>query len=156
MNSTHLFFLTLATGSLLFGAEVFVPGGILGIIGGIALITAAISGFYAFPDYGTYIAVAIALIAVSSIMLWIRIWPHTPYGKRMLVNNNLEGAKASQDGLDALLGCTGVTDTPLRPGGFAVIGDERVDVITSGEMINDDTPIRVIRVEGNRVIVEQV
>ncbi len=156
MRYEQLFFITLASGALLFGAEVFVPGGILGIIGGIALITAAITGFYAFPDYGSYIAAGIALVSVGSIVLWIRIWPHTPLGKKMLVKRNLGDSKATEEGLDQLLNCEGITETSLRPAGYALINDERVDVITNGEMLAEHTPVKVIEVEGNRVVVEKI
>ena len=41
-----------------------------------------------------------------------------------------------------------------HPGGFAEINGERIDVISEGEMIPQQTPIIVVNVEGNRVIVE--
>ena len=46
--------------------------------------------------------------------------------------------------------------TNLRPSGKATIGDERVDVVTEGTMIDKDTPIRVIAVEGKRVVVREI
>jgi membrane-bound ClpP family serine protease len=37
-----------------------------------------------------------------------------------------------------------------------MIGGRRVDVVTRGEMIAKDTGVRVVKVEGSRVIVEQI
>jgi membrane-bound serine protease (ClpP class) len=44
----------------------------------------------------------------------------------------------------------------LRPSGNAAIGDRRVDVVTEGTMIDKGTPIRVVAVEGSRVVVREV
>jgi len=52
-----------------------------------------------------------------------------------------------------LVGATGVALTDLRPAGMARFGDDRVDVVTLGDFINAGTPLRVLRVEGNRVTV---
>jgi len=41
----------------------------------------------------------------------------------------------------------------LRPAGMALINGRRVDVVTEGAMIERDTPVRVVAVEGMRVVV---
>lgn len=53
-----------------------------------------------------------------------------------------------------LVGVHGVAVTDLRPAGMARFGDERVDVVTLGDFIVAGTPLRVLRVEGNRVTVQ--
>jgi membrane-bound serine protease (ClpP class) len=55
-----------------------------------------------------------------------------------------------------LVGMQGVTTTPLLPSGKAQIGDELVDVIADGEVIERNQPVRVVEVRGNRVLVRQV
>jgi membrane-bound serine protease (ClpP class) len=54
-----------------------------------------------------------------------------------------------------LLEKTGTALTPLRPAGTAVIDGKRVDVVTEGQMIERGTPVRVIAVEGMRVVVRE-
>jgi len=53
-----------------------------------------------------------------------------------------------------LLGQIGRTITPLRPVGTAMFGDIRQDVIARGEFINEKTPVKVVEVHGNRVVVD--
>ncbi len=55
--------------------------------------------------------------------------------------------------IQGLLHKTGVATSDLRPSGFATIEGRRVDVVTRGELLDKDTQIRVIQVEGNRVVV---
>ncbi len=50
----------------------------------------------------------------------------------------------------------GLAWTALRPAGTAVFGDERLDVVSSGDLIERNAKIRVIEVEGSRVVVEAV
>jgi membrane-bound serine protease (ClpP class) len=58
--------------------------------------------------------------------------------------------------LSGLINQTGSAYTILRPSGKATIGDQRVDVVTEGAMIDKGTPIRVVTVEGNRVVVREI
>jgi membrane-bound ClpP family serine protease len=58
--------------------------------------------------------------------------------------------------LEYLVGKHGKTTTPLRPSGKARFGDDLIDVISEGEVVEASTNIRVIEVLGNRVIVEPV
>lgn len=52
-----------------------------------------------------------------------------------------------------LLGMTGKTVSQLRPGGIALIGGKRIDVVTEGDFIEMGENVKVTRVEGMRVIV---
>jgi len=55
-----------------------------------------------------------------------------------------------------LLGMGGVAQTDLRPAGKVMVGDELLDVITSGEFIGKGRAVRVVEQEGMRVVVEAV
>jgi membrane-bound serine protease (ClpP class) len=55
-----------------------------------------------------------------------------------------------------LLNQTGTAFTNLRPSGTAVINGKRVDVVTEGQMIERGTRVKVIAVEGMRIIVRAV
>jgi membrane-bound serine protease (ClpP class) len=55
----------------------------------------------------------------------------------------------------SLHGATGVALSPLRPGGIARIGGERIDVVTQGEYIPAGAAIVVIADQGYRRIVRR-
>ena len=152
----ELFFILLAVGLLLFGAEIFVPGGILGAVGAIALFGAIILGFPAFPGYGSIIALSIIILTGIAIILWIKIFPQTKIGKNMTMSRDLSSSKASEEGIENLLNKTGRTTSKLRPGGFAEIDGKRKDVITRGEMIEAGKEIKVIEIESNRIVVKEI
>ncbi len=54
-----------------------------------------------------------------------------------------------------LLNKTGKTTTPLRPSGKAIIDGIEYDVIAQGTFINSDKDIKVIEIEGVRIVVRE-
>ena len=67
-----------------------------------------------------------------------------------------KGYTAAKPGLQSLIGKTGTAKTVLRPSGTAEIEDQFVDVVTSGEYVEEGAFIQVMDVEGMRVIVREV
>jgi len=54
------------------------------------------------------------------------------------------------------LGKEGVAVSFLRPAGKAMIGNQLADVVTEGDLIPKDSRVKVVKVEGNRVVVTKV
>ena len=54
------------------------------------------------------------------------------------------------------IGREGVTQTPLRPSGIIVIDGERKSVVTEGEFLDAGKTVRIIHVNGSRIVVEPV
>lgn len=154
-GAQQLFAVLLLSGIVMIAVEVFLPGGILGAIGAVALFGAVIVGFKAFPDYGPLVAIGILVFSAATLLLWLKIAPQTWVGRKLTISRNLHDARATDPGLEALVGQKGRTLCALRPSGFARIGDRKVDVVTQGEMIGKDEDVRVIDVESNRVIVRK-
>ena len=73
----------------------------------------------------------------------------------MAVLQDLADSKSADPTLVALAGKRGQAVSPLRPAGYAMFDGRRIDVVTRGEMIAKDAPVRVVKVEGSRVIVEK-
>lgn len=65
-----------------------------------------------------------------------------------------EKGHTSLDDYSVLVGREGTALTKLRPAGIAVIDGKRVDVVADGEFIEANSPIRVVGIEGPRIIVE--
>ena len=52
-------------------------------------------------------------------------------------------------------GMMGIAKTMLRPSGKAEISGQVVDVISQGDFIDPGTPLRILAVEGPRIVVER-
>lgn len=155
--------------------EIFVlPGtAVFGLTGGLLMITSLVlaSQTFVIPHGSDQIRqLRNSLLMLTSagggvIVLAVlinRYLPHAPmFNRLMLAPPTAEEASRIQQReaiaqLDHLLGATGVTTTPLLPSGKALFGDQMVDVIADGEVVERDQSVRVVEVRGNRVLVRQV
>ena len=55
-----------------------------------------------------------------------------------------------------LLGKEGVALTILRPAGTVIINHERIDAVSEGGFIEQNASVKVIKVEGARIVVREV
>lgn len=147
-----VFVVLIALGFLGIVMEFFVPGMVLGAIGGFLMLLAVVGGFIAGPEVGAWTFVAAAVSSGVAVLLGARIVPETPVTLKDTHGSD-EGFVSGPEGLGRLAGKQGTSVTVLRPAGLVEIGGQKIDVVTEGEMIDAGTPVEVLRVEGNRVVV---
>lgn len=146
--------LMLAAGYLFLFLEIFLPGGVLGILGTGLIAYACYLAFELSAGWG--LAALTLSFAVAALV--VRLFTSSRFGRRMFLVGD-PGArdwKAAEAGLDGLVGREGRTTTRLRPAGLAEIEGRRVDVVADAEVLDAGRRVRVCRVEGNRVVVEAV
>jgi membrane-bound serine protease (ClpP class) len=146
-------------GGLLVAAELFIPGGVLGAIGGVMLAIALIMAFSSesfSTQAATWMTAGVVAFVILTAAAWMKYFPMTPIGRGMTISKDLSDASGTDDTLLALAGKSGEAISDLRPAGFARIDGRRVDVVTQGGMIEEGTPIKVIEIEGNRVVVKKL
>jgi membrane-bound serine protease (ClpP class) len=144
----------LLAGIGLFGAELYLPGGIAGAIGAAALVGAMVLGFRFPAPYGLWSALLIIAATGAGVVWWARIFPGTRAGRRLSLQRDGRDIHAANPAWKALEGRTGRAVTALRPGGIAEVDGRRVDVVARSQWVDEGTPIRVTAVQGMRIIVE--
>jgi membrane-bound ClpP family serine protease len=143
-------------GLALLVAEVFfVSFGVIAVLSGLSLITAVFFAFQQSTAFGVTMLVIEAIAAPVVLALAFRLLPRTRFGKQLILTGpETPGSAAAADPeLERFLHKTGVTLSPLRPAGFARIDGRKVDVVTRGEMIDANCPVKVLDVAQNRVVV---
>ena len=144
-----------ATGILLLFLEMFLPGLIAGIVGSAFLIIAVGMSYSHYGATGGNIALIIALAATSALWWWwANHFQNTRFGRSMTLHTSHTGSTATP-GLAALIGQTGTTLTPLRPGGTVSIGGKKVDALSDGEFIETGTTIRVTSAQSSSITVHR-
>jgi len=137
--------------------EIFIPGGILGIIGVLLILASVISAFKYFgADGGIVMLVIAAVIAPLTWFFGLSMFPKSPIGKYLTLRMSAkpeEGYRPLDFELQELVGAEGVAVTTLRPSGIAEINKKRYQVVTQGEIIDRETKIKVIKVEENEIVV---
>lgn len=155
--SLQWYIILVAIGLLLLGAEIIVPGGILGTFAAFCLFAAIITGFIAFQaPYGLISAMVIMALSVICILVWIKYFPHTRMGRFLTLSSDAKTFKGTDDHLKELAEQEGVATSDLRPSGIATINDRRIDVVAEGSWIERGTKIVVLRVQGNVITVREI
>lgn len=145
-------------GILLLILEVFIPNfGVAGILGGTLLF----GGVYL--NYGNAgqslfdLSVAGIISVVLAIVLLKKGYSFGNLKKLVLEDNltKLSGYSSSKD-YSEYLGKKGITTTTLRPTGKVAFDNKELDVLSSGEQIESEVFVEVIKVEGSKIIVRRV
>ena len=95
--------------------------------------------------------------AGAGALLLGRVLPRSRLFNRLALgaaNSANAGYTAAPDS-SALVGKSGLALTPLHPAGAARFDGERLDVVTGGEFLPADTPVRIIEARGNRIVVQK-
>jgi membrane-bound serine protease (ClpP class) len=136
-------------------AEVLFPSfGILSVLATAALVGSIVLAFGESTTLGIRFLVAMALLVPAVIVAGFKLFPRTPFGRRMTVSGLSFGSSPTLDARDLdLTGKSGVVEAPCRPAGMARIDGRRVDVVARGEFLEAGARVRVAEVQGNRVVV---
>lgn len=154
------------------------PGfGVFGVLGLVALFAGLVGSFIQpsggpFPDNAARqgeLARALVTVVLSLVTSGAGVGLIVRHAGRLPILNKLAppvGSEASEDGdgllaamgtdegLARFVGLTGVAQTPLRPAGRVLVDDRLLDASSAAGFVDPGTPIRVIRADGSRVIVE--
>jgi membrane-bound serine protease (ClpP class) len=155
-------------GLVLLAVEIFVvPGfglfGIVGVLGVLAgLFMSLLGGLPTMADFGRAGLVISASMMAVIVTAWalLRRLPHSgPLARRgifLLTSTKKDEGYTSADLRPDLLDQEGVAVTDLRPSGVGLFGEERVDVVSQSEWIEQGTPIRIMSSEGYRHVVRAI
>ena len=138
--------------------ELFLPGGVFGILGLIAFIASIVLGFRYYGEMGFWIAAGELLLATILVIIGIKRFPGSRAGKLFILGRNLdkELGYAGTEALEQYIGKEGVSVTHLRPAGIVRIDSRRLDVVTEGSFIDKNKDVKVVAVEGNRMVVREM
>lgn len=147
----------LILGIILIIIEFFVSGGILGVIGIGSVLTSLFMSGASLTHMSMSIAIALVIAIVAAVILFKWIGLERGIFKRVILTYRTtteEGYISSENKLD-LIGLTGVTATALRPAGKVNIDNELYDVVSEGSFVEINKDIKVVKVEGVRVVVRE-
>ena len=143
----------LILGAILLFLETLLPGMIAGIIGFICLMAAVILGYRDFGyETGTLILAGVLAGLLIGTWCWLKFFPESRVAKKFISQGSvgeLGGDKPE------LLNGTGTALTQLRPSGVALINGQRVDVVTEGGLVERGAKLKVVAVEGSRIVVRE-
>ena len=152
------FALLLATVLLVF-LEIFVPsGGLLGLLAAVALMASIGLAFVQSMADGAIVLLVDLLVLPLVIAIAIKVWPHTPLGKLILLKRPGDDEDILPDTeeyhlREKMLGKRGVARTPLLPSGDVAIENRVYDAVSDGVPIEVGQRVVVVAVRTQRLVV---
>ena len=154
--------LLLLVGLALVCAEIFIPsGGMLGFLSIAALLGGIVLAFYhRGAETGMLFLIVTALAVPGALALAFRVWPHTPMGRRLLLDvpsaEEVLPDSPQRQRLRQLVGKFGVAKSVMMPSGAVIVAGQTIDALSEGIPIEAGQPVEVIEVHGTRVVVRPV
>ncbi|RST22010.1 nodulation protein NfeD, partial [Streptomyces sp. WAC04770] len=125
-------------------------------IGSASLIAGVVMAAYSTSHVALSLGIgaACALVAIIVVALVFKergIW------RKFILSDSLskEQGYIPNEDRDVLIGLVGTSITPLRPAGTMELEGRRLDVVTLGGFIDSGRPVRVIKTDGTRIVVEE-
>ncbi|MCP4599042.1 MAG: hypothetical protein GY847_00620 [Proteobacteria bacterium] len=144
----------LLAGIVFLAVEMFIlPGfGIAGIIGLLLLVSGSVAAWMLIGPVWGFLAVTVTV--VICIALGVVAFRSRALRRRLVLDTQLEpGGGTASAGLIDLIGAMGQARSDLRPAGIAMIDDRRIDVVSEGGFIEKGDKVKVVAIDGPRVIV---
>ncbi|MGE4284938.1 MAG: nodulation protein NfeD [Clostridia bacterium] len=145
-------------GIILLLIEMVIPGFGLPGLAGIACIILSIllSSSSPLQAAGSFSTAMILSIIVLAIML--KFLPRNKFFDQIVLKNesvNTIDDRQATNSKTSLVGMEGIALTFLRPSGSVLVGENRIDVVSEGDYIEKGSQVKVISVQGHRVIVRK-
>jgi membrane-bound ClpP family serine protease len=147
--------LLFVTGALLLTAEVFLPGAIAGIVGGIALLAGAVLAFSQF-GVGVGVLASLAALVLVGVMLYVElVWlPRTKFGRRLVVEATVDGQATTPAARD-VIGKTAHAVTTLAPSGIVAVDGRRYEAFSRSGLAPRGATLTVVDLDNFRLIVSE-
>ena len=96
--------------------------------------------------------------AVIGLVLLVKLMIKTKFWEQLTApdTQKKEDGYSNTLGWESLKGETGIADTDLHPSGWVRVKDQRIFVVSEGEFIEEGKEIKILSVDGNRVLVREL
>ena len=152
MNAILILFLL---GVLLLAGEVFMPGAVLGILGGLCMGAGCVISFVQLGSVGGTIATLVALILLGLTLYVELVWlPKTKFGRKLIVRSII-GATSQPPLADkeSVVGKPAEALTSLVPSGYVLIEGRRYEAYSQSGHMPKGAQLRVAGLDNFRLIV---
>lgn len=143
-------------GILLISFELIVPGGILGVLGLVAIFGSWALAFVHLGLHGGLIAVVFGLVILGiTLVIELKFLPRTKVGKRLFLNRAIEATSQKPLATADIVGKEGETLTTLVPTGVVLIDDRKYEAFSMSGMLEKGVRVKVVDYDSFRVRVKK-
>lgn len=158
MSELGLLFMLYTVGVVVLLAEIFIPSAGVLTIAGLGFLVAAVykTFLYAGHDVGVLAVIACLIIVPTLAYVSVKHWHRTPLGRRISPPNPVVTPADSSvpvEQMNALIGKTGRTVSPLRPVGICAFDGQRISCVAEFGMVEAGVNVEGVAVKGSNLAV---
>ncbi len=136
-------------------AEIVLPGGILGTIGGLCLVGAVVATYLEYGPVAGGVAFFLLLaVGVAALAVWMRMFDRLPLLKKLVLRDSIATPTAATP-QETLVGSCGLALTDLVPSGRADIAGTKRDVVSEGPAVAKGDAVVVVAERGPSLVVRK-
>ncbi|MBT8194822.1 MAG: NfeD family protein [Bacteroidia bacterium] len=130
---------------------ILIPGFIAGIIGALSVLAGIYLSYSEFDSTtGNIVAASSVALTLVAIILTFRMRTWDKIG----LQDEMKWSVPGTEKLDINEGDVGETISALRPMGTVMINDKTFEAESTGDLIDENTKVKVLKILTNKVIVE--
>lgn len=136
--------------------DLFVPsGGMLLLLSAIAALACILFGFRSGNSMGMAMLTLVAASIPTFVYTAIKIWPHTPIGRRIILGppESKAAGQSEPDLLNSMIGSVLHAEYSLMPSGQISIGHRRFNAVAESGLIEAGQNVEVIGVKERNLVV---
>lgn len=145
----------MSVGIVMLAAEIIVPGGLLGILGGLFLCAGVIAAFVSLETEQAMVALAVSLVAgVAVLVIEFVVLPRSRVVKALSMTGTVTGHSQAVDAsAAAYIGREAVAQTKLVPSGYVLVDGRQFEAFCRDGAADPGTQLRVVGTDSFRLIV---
>ncbi len=137
--------------------EIFIPGGIVGIFGGISMLGAVAISYDQYGMEGAILCFGIGLVGlVACLWLEFKILPKTAAGKRLFLQDTISGKSQPDVGDDSLIGRQAQTATALSPSGYILVDGKKIEATSRCGFLEKGERVKIDSLDQFKVTVSKL
>lgn len=142
-------------GIILLALEIVVPGAVLGIAGGVAMLAGVAISFSVFGGGGGAVATLVALLALGVTVYLEFIWlPKSKFAKGLSASATIDATSQPPVANAAdVIGRDAIAQTVLSPSGYVLVEGRRYEAYSQSGHATAGTALRVVSVDNFRLVV---
>lgn len=147
-------FIVLLAGLILIYAEFYLPGGIMGVTGAIAMLLAVV--FFAQSSPSVIYVLLFVVLSLAGLIGVIKLAMKqisSRHSGGVYLDSDQEGYTASSHNQD-LVGHRGTVLSEMRPSGYISVDGKRLQAVSRAGLLEKGTEVEVIGGEGAHLIVK--
>lgn len=154
MSVTLIILILVAVALLLYAIEAIVTPG-FGVAGVGATLCVLVADVLVYVQFGTASAIAAVVLSAAAVLLFFWWFGQSKALDRMSLHSSIDSTNATAEQLSVKPGETGRALTRLALIGNAEIGGRTVEVKSTGEFIDEGTPVVVCAVKEALILVRK-